>query len=275
MATDKKSFVLYCDLIHTLKKMPKDKVGELFLHILSYVNDENPQTEDVLIDLVFEPIKQQFKRDLKKYEKTKDRNRENISKRWNKEIPLVENDTKNTTGISGINKLPLDTKHTDNDNDNDNGNGNDNGNDNVTDILLKKETKESIPPALAKTPEIDFVEIGELFNKMCPKIPSVEKITDSRKTALKNRIDEVGLEGLGDVFRMVAESDYLNGLGRNKWVATFDWIIQPANFIKIREGNYKNNENGIRDNNPAAADNQLKKSANDAVDAMFGLPKSG
>lgn len=68
MATDKKSFILYSDLIHTVKKMPKDKAGELFLTILQYVNDENPVVEDMLIDLVFEPIKHQMKRDLIKYE---------------------------------------------------------------------------------------------------------------------------------------------------------------------------------------------------------------
>lgn len=68
MATDKKSFVLYCDLIHTVKKLPPEKAGELLLTILKYVNDENPTVTDLTVDLVFEPIKQQLKRDLKKYE---------------------------------------------------------------------------------------------------------------------------------------------------------------------------------------------------------------
>lgn len=68
MAVDKKSFVLYSDLIHTVSKMPNDKAGELFKHILSYVNDEEPKTDDLIIQLTFEPIRQQLKRDLKKYE---------------------------------------------------------------------------------------------------------------------------------------------------------------------------------------------------------------
>jgi hypothetical protein len=77
MAENKKSFVLYCDIIHTVRKMPKDKAGELFMTILSYVNDENPQTDDMIIDLVFEPIKQQLKRDLKKWEGYIKKQREN------------------------------------------------------------------------------------------------------------------------------------------------------------------------------------------------------
>lgn len=69
---DKSSFILYTDLIHTVKKMPRDKAGELFVHILEYVNDLNPKTKDILIELTFEPIKQQLKRDLEKWNGIKD-----------------------------------------------------------------------------------------------------------------------------------------------------------------------------------------------------------
>lgn len=71
MAESKKSFLLYCDTIHTVKKLSNEQAGELFKHILSYVNDENPVIENVLIDLVFEPIKQSLKRDLNKWESIK------------------------------------------------------------------------------------------------------------------------------------------------------------------------------------------------------------
>ncbi len=55
MAENKKSFVLYKDIIHTVKKMPKEKQADLFVTILEYVNDENPSIDDILVDLVFEP----------------------------------------------------------------------------------------------------------------------------------------------------------------------------------------------------------------------------
>lgn len=73
MAENKKSFILYCDLINTVKKMPIDKRGKLFTIILEYVNDENPITTDLIVDLVFEPIKLQLKRDLKKWDETLDK----------------------------------------------------------------------------------------------------------------------------------------------------------------------------------------------------------
>ena len=71
MAENKKAFVLYADLIHTLEKLPDDKAGILFKHILRYVNDLNPIAEDTLVDIIFEPVKQQLKRDLRKYEDKK------------------------------------------------------------------------------------------------------------------------------------------------------------------------------------------------------------
>lgn len=73
MAENKKSCIIYADLIHTVRKLPEDKAGKLFMTILAYINDENPVVEDLAVDLVFEPIKQQLKRDLLKWEKTKDR----------------------------------------------------------------------------------------------------------------------------------------------------------------------------------------------------------
>jgi hypothetical protein len=70
MAENKKSFVLYCDLIHTIEKMPNDKAGLLFKHLLRYVNDQNPIIDDLLIEIAFEPIKRQLKRDLESWEES-------------------------------------------------------------------------------------------------------------------------------------------------------------------------------------------------------------
>lgn len=71
MAEGKRSFVLYCDLLHTVEKLPNEKAGELFKHILEYVNDLDPKTDDLIIQLSFEPIKQNLKRTLKKWEEIK------------------------------------------------------------------------------------------------------------------------------------------------------------------------------------------------------------
>jgi hypothetical protein len=57
MAEGKKSFILYADLIHTVNHLPDNKSGELFLTILRYVNGEKFEIDDLLVELVFIPIK--------------------------------------------------------------------------------------------------------------------------------------------------------------------------------------------------------------------------
>ena len=65
---NKKSFLLYADWKETFEALPNDKAGELIKHIFAYVNDENPTSDDMLINAVFPYIKHTLKRDLKKWE---------------------------------------------------------------------------------------------------------------------------------------------------------------------------------------------------------------
>ena len=88
MAENKKSFLLYTDLIHTVKKLNDQQAGKLFKHVLEYVNDLNPQTDDILLQVCFEPIRQNLKRDLQKYENIREKKSEagkkGANKRWQK-----------------------------------------------------------------------------------------------------------------------------------------------------------------------------------------------
>lgn len=80
MAENKKSVLLYCDLIHTVEKLTDEDAGKLFKHYLRYVNDQNPDAPTPIVDIVFEPIKQQLKRDLVKWDERAERSRENGKK---------------------------------------------------------------------------------------------------------------------------------------------------------------------------------------------------
>jgi uncharacterized phage protein (TIGR02220 family) len=107
MAKDKKSFLLYADLIHTIEKLNDEQAGKLFKHVLRYVNDQHPES-DQFTEVVFEPIKQTLKRDLEKYEGIRQRNSENAKKRWD------------ATACDRIPNMPAVTKNADNDSVNDN-----------------------------------------------------------------------------------------------------------------------------------------------------------
>jgi hypothetical protein len=68
MANGKKSFILYCDLIHEVDHLTDEEKGRLFQHLLEYVNDMNPVMDDRVILGSWKHIQRQLKRDLEKYE---------------------------------------------------------------------------------------------------------------------------------------------------------------------------------------------------------------
>ena len=67
----KKSFVLYTDQREVFEELDDEQAGKLIKHIFSYVNDENPETDDKFVRLAFLPIKTQLKRDLRIWDEKK------------------------------------------------------------------------------------------------------------------------------------------------------------------------------------------------------------
>lgn len=96
---NKKSFILYADLLSMVEQLPDETAGKLFKTILNYVNDNNPEPEEMLLKIAFEPIKQQLKRDLVKWQEFREKQRQNgmlggRPQKPKKPKPLNENPTK-------------------------------------------------------------------------------------------------------------------------------------------------------------------------------------
>lgn len=109
MADDKKSFVAYADWQGQFNLLSNEEAGILIKHILAYVNDENPKLPDDnrILNIAFEPIKLQLKRDLKKYETKKKDKSENGAignlKRWH--VDLYELFIKNEISLEQAKKI--------------------------------------------------------------------------------------------------------------------------------------------------------------------------
>lgn len=93
----------------------------------------------------------------------------------------------------------------------------------------------------AQNPRIDYQGVVDLFHSICVSLPKLRLLNDGRKKAIKaasERLKAVG--GFEALFNAVEESDFLTG--RNgKWSGCgFDWILKPANMVKIIEGNFAN-----------------------------------
>jgi len=107
MADNKNRIIVYRDWITTFESLSDEEAGRLIKHFFLYINDRNPEAPDRLTCLLFEPIKQTLKRDLKKYKAICLKNSDNINIRWNKK------DT------NEYDRIRPNTKHTDRDRDKD------------------------------------------------------------------------------------------------------------------------------------------------------------
>ncbi len=100
MAKDKKSFILYVDQKDLWNKLPDELAGKLIKHIYSYVSDEHPTSDDLMIEIAFEPIKQQLKRDLKLFEDKRVKRSEAGMAGANKRWQPIANDSKRINDIA-------------------------------------------------------------------------------------------------------------------------------------------------------------------------------
>jgi hypothetical protein len=214
MAENKKSFLLYADMIHTVVKMAKTeegkkRVADLFITILEYVNDKNPVPEDPMVDIVFESIKQQLKRDLRSWEGTVEGKRVKSAmgnlKRWNKDLYDLVTGNKMSlqealfvaeerkTAINGGNGTLKKTRTVKKTNGCDSGiavNDNDNVNVNESEIIL--------PPV-----EIKF-NLIDTFLKDLPNSTNIERIAGDLKTT------KAKLLAMIPTFRTKTELSYPN-----------------------------------------------------------------
>lgn len=200
MADNKKSFVLYADQKGLFEKLSNEQAGKLIKHIYRYVNDENPELpeQDFVIEIAFEPIKLQLKRDLKKWESYLKKQRENGAKGGR---PSQPKETQKTQPFSEDPKKP------------------DNVNDNVT-VNDIKEGKSKTFPAF----------INELYNEIIQYfpnelLPETDKQVENWKDTLDklHRIDNYTPEQIEYLIKWARHDDF--------------WHSNFLSILKLRKKN--------------------------------------
>ena len=114
---------------------------------------------------------------------------------------------------------------------------------NVT-LTLGNATEEDKDKEEDKEERIDYIGIKDTFNTTCPSYPSIRTLSESRKKAIKARLNTYTLDEIFEAFRKAEASDFLKGKNDRNWIATFDWIMKDANIAKILDGNYDNKKGG-------------------------------
>jgi len=117
---------------------------------------------------------------------------------------------------------------------------------NENEDLFGEETEEQ-NASKGRAKAVPYNEIVDLYNELCPSLPSVKQLTDKRKRMLKTlwKFVEGDIEQIKTVFENAEESEFLSGRNE-KWTGcNFDWLINTNNFVKVLEGIYndKRSEN--------------------------------
>lgn len=87
---------------------------------------------------------------------------------------------------------------------------------------------------------IDYKSIVDLYNRLCPSLPSVQSLSDARKKAIKARLNAYTIDDFKQLFVKAESSTFLKGGNSRNWIANFDWLIKDSNMAKVLDGNYDN-----------------------------------
>jgi hypothetical protein len=93
-----------------------------------------------------------------------------------------------------------------------------------------------------------YSEIIDFYNQSCTALTPVKSITDKRKGFINARVKQYGIDRVKEMITNASQSNFLAGQNNRSWIADFEWIMRPNNFIKVLEGKYSDGKNN-RPNN--------------------------
>ena len=115
----------------------------------------------------------------------------------------------------------------------------------------RTETTTTSPAKAGNRPPVQ--EIVDLYHEILPDNPRVMKITDTRRSLIKQRwqTDLKTLDNWRNYFEHVSQSYFLTGRaqpqpGKPVFFADLEWLIRPSNLVKVAEGKYHREVANVR-----------------------------
>ncbi len=230
----KPSFLVYYDNEVVVLRLPDKEAGKLFKSLFPYGREEiKPDFEkNPALAMAFDILSMAIDRDKEKYVKRCEKNRENgrkggLAKAGNSKQSLPN-------GKQGLANLADKDMDMDKDMDRDS--------------------------------NIKYQQIADLYNETCVSFPRLTKLSDSRKKAIRARLNQYTIEDFKRLFAMAEESSFLKGQNGRDWSANFDWLIKDSNMAKVLDGNYVDKKGG----DTTGTDNQSRGQAADFYKRFLG-----
>ena len=202
----KPSFLVYYDNEVVVLRLPDKEAGKLFKSLFPYGREEiKPDFEkNPALAMAFDILSMAIDRDKEKYVKRCEKNR--------------ENGRKGGLAKAGNSKQSLP-----------------NGKQGLANLADKDKDRDS---------NIKYQQIADLYNETCVSFPRLTKLSDSRKKAIRARLNQYTIEDFKRLFAMAEESSFLKGQNGRDWSANFDWLIKDSNMAKVLDGNYVDKKGG-------------------------------
>ncbi len=86
------------------------------------------------------------------------------------------------------------------------------------------------------------IRIKDIYNKHCPNLPQVQKITDKRKKAIDKFLKEFTEEQFIEICKIANSTDFLVGKNDNGWKADFDFLMRTDKATNVLEGKYSSDK---------------------------------
>ncbi len=100
----------------------------------------------------------------------------------------------------------------------------------------------------------------QLYNKYCPSLPKILKLTPKREKAINARLRDHSIRDIKRAFQMAEASDFLAGriktTAHENWRCDFDWLLNENNLVKVLEGKYYHGFASDSKDTPAQSNNQ-------------------
>ena len=239
----KKAFVLYPDQWPALSNLSAQKLGLLFEAIFRTLRGEHGATLklDGKVKLAYDFMMNQINLDHEKWERSKALHAER-QKRYREKHKVTSRD------VSPIKDVDVDAD-VDADADVDGTNSSVVSVEKESSLAATKEISDksaNFDEAAARLSKVDdegwqrnFVYV---FNELVKdsNIPPIKRLSKLRLEKLRVLLKDFMTKDIATVCQKAAASNFLNyGGTKHKFQATFDWLIEPENFLRVLEGTYR------------------------------------
>ena len=244
MKTNKpKGYVIYPDQWKALKGLSLARLGRVFQAVYETLNGVEGAEKELKgsVRIAYDFLRVQFDMDVEKYERAKQQHRER-QKRYMQNKKMTSADA---SPFKEIEKEIETEKENENEKEKESTTSFVGSVDNSGKAAIGiSDTANSQKEAAAGPKDLEFFErvFKPYVNNIIrdSNIPPIRKITPERYEKILKLREQYTSDDIYRVFQIAARSDFLNERGRkHKFQATFDWLIEPENFLRVLEGTYR------------------------------------